>query len=443
MSVRKRYVVCGVSTRANGMFIRPMLDTFAAHCEVVGLLDADPGRFANCFKKFPALQGVPGYLPDQYEQMIRETKPDVVIVAGADHTHADYIVKSLEHNLDVISEKPMVTSGADCKRVLDAQANSTGKLYVTFNYRYSPIHSRIKELILENKIGRVTSIDLNWYLDTYHGASYFKRWNRKRSNSGGLSVHKSTHHIDLVNWWIDQTPVEAFAYGALHYFGPEGEQNPVKEDGRFCGTCKVKPSCQYFMRWSTRSKEIVPQDDHLTQLDVKPGSYTGYRADGCIFDSEIDIEDTYTATVKYDRGALLSYSVNFSLPYEGYRLAINGTKGRIETMEVMSSRAPYLEHEQTIDYFPLFGSKETIRVVPRPGGHGGGDPLLLEDLFLGPDPLRHYEILAGAEAGAKSVLTGEAIWKSVKSGRPVRIADLLNQLDTSYEQSEGRSVRSV
>ncbi|WP_275983495.1 Gfo/Idh/MocA family protein [Paenibacillus hamazuiensis] len=422
---KKRYVICGVSTRANGMFIRPMLETFSAHCEIVGLLDADPGRFENCFRKFPTLKGLPVYFPGQFGQMLRETEPDVVIVAGADYTHADYIVQALEHHLEVISEKPMVTSGIDCRRVLDAQASSRGKLYVAFNYRYSPIHTRIKELILEGRVGRVTSIDLNWYLDTYHGASYFKRWNRKRSHSGGLSVHKSTHHFDLVSWWIGQKPVEAFAYGALNYFGPGGELNPAKEDGRFCGTCRVKTDCEYFMRWSTRSKEIVPEDDHLTQIDVQPGSRTGYRADGCIFDSEIDIEDTYAAAVKYDRGALLSYSVNFSLPYEGYRLAINGTKGRIETQEVMTKRTSYSVPEQTIEYFPLFGGKETIHVVPRPGGHGGGDPLILEDLFLGPDPRRSYEILAGAEAGADSVLTGEAVWKSVQAGRPVRISDLL------------------
>ncbi|MCS7459791.1 Gfo/Idh/MocA family oxidoreductase [Paenibacillus doosanensis] len=422
---RKRYVICGVSTRANGMFIRSMLETFQPYCEIVGLLDADPGRFANCFRKFPALNGLPVYAPEQFERMIEETKPDVVIVAGADHTHAEYIVKGLEHHLDVISEKPMVTTSSDCRRVLEAQNGSRGTLYVAFNYRYAPIHTRIKELVLEGKVGKVTSVDLNWYLDTYHGASYFKRWNRKRQNSGGLSIHKSTHHIDLVNWWIDQKPLEAFAYGALHYFGPEGELNPAREDGRYCGTCQVKQRCQYFMRWSTRSKEVVPEDDHLTQLDVKPGAYTGYRADGCIFDSEIDIEDTYTAVVKYDKGAMLSYSVNFSLPYEGYRLAINGTKGRIETQEVLSKRAGYPVPEQTIDYYPLFGGKETIHVVPRPGGHGGGDPLLLEDLFLGADPLRTYPIMAGAEAGAYSVLTGEAIWKSAQTGQPVRITELL------------------
>src|SRR5690625_2589506 len=320
----------------------------------------------------------------------------------------------------------MAKTAEDSKKIMDDESNSGGKVIVTFNYRYSPIHTKIKELILDGKVGRITSIDLNWYIDTYHGASYFKRWNRTRENSGGLSIHKSTHHFDLVNWWIDQKPEEVFAYGALNYYDPDGELNPKKEDGRYCGTCHVKQDCTYFMRWSTRGKEVVPEDDHLTNIAANR-SFTNYRGDACIFDSEIDIEDTYVASIKYDQGVFLSYSVNFSTPYEGYRLAINGTKGRIETMEYHSpKRVPFPTPVQTIDYFPLFGSKETIHVVPRAGGHGGGDPVLLEDLFLGPDPNRNYEILSGAEDGAYSVCVGEAVWKSARDNHPIRIDDLLN-----------------
>ncbi|MDF2838113.1 MAG: oxidoreductase, partial [Paenibacillus sp.] len=252
---------------------------------------------------------------------------------------------------------------------------------------------------------------------------------RERELSGGLSIHKCTHHFDLVNWWIDQKPQEVFAYGALNYYGSEGEANPSRTDGRHCTTCEEREACDYYSRWNARSKHISVPDDHLGSLDAGKTTsfpYSGYRPDRCIFDSDIEIEDTYTATVKYDRGALLSYSVNFSLPYEGYRLAINGTKGRIETLEYhMPGRTPFPTPVQTIDYFPLFGSKETIHVVHREGGHGGGDPLLLEDLFMGESVRRPYRILSGAEDGAYSVATGEAVWRSVLEHRPVEIAEVL------------------
>ena len=48
-------------------------------------------------------------------------------------------------------------------------------------------------------IGNVVSVDFHWLLDTRHGADYFRRWHRNKRNSGGLLVHKATHHFDLVN----------------------------------------------------------------------------------------------------------------------------------------------------------------------------------------------------------------------------------------------------
>lgn len=424
----KRYVFCGLSNRSFGMFIEPMLEKFSNRSEIVGLLDIDPLRFDVVREKFPELGSVPTFSPNEIDQMINETKPDAIIVAGRDDTHVDYILKGLEYDLEVITEKPMVTNAHDAARIIEAEAKSKGKVVVTFNYRYAPPHRKIKELILEGKIGRVTSIDLNWYIDTYHGASYFKRWNRMREFSGGLSIHKSTHHIDLVNWWIDQKPVEAFAYGALNYYGPEGELNPSKTDGRYCETCEEKIQCDYYMRWTNRSEETSINDDHVKPSFNMGTKYTDYRQDACIFDKEINIEDTYVATVKYDKGALLSYSINFSTPYEGYRLAINGTKGRIETTEFHEpTRIPFpYPPQQTVDYFPLFGSKEIIHVVQNKGGHGGGDPLLLEDIFLGNDPRRNYEILAGAKAGGYSIAVGEALWRSTKENRSIKIDDLLD-----------------
>lgn len=427
--MKKRYAICGVSGRALGMFAKPILTLFAGSCELVGLLDRDPARFELYRSRYPEQAGIATYGEHEFDRMVDETKPDVIIVAGRDDTHARYLIAALRRDLDVITEKPMVTTGEDSRKVMEAEKASKGKVTVTFNYRYAPIHTKIKEIVMEGKLGRITSIDLNWYLDTHHGSSYFKRWNRDRSLSGGLSVHKSTHHFDLVNWWIDQKPVEVFAYGALNYYGADAEANPEKQDGRHCGTCTLTEDCSYYSRWNARSRRLSVPDDHLGSLEAGKSAafpYSDYRPDRCIFDSEIDIEDTYTATVKYNGGALLSYSVNFSLPYEGYRLAINGTKGRLESVEYhMPGRTPFPVPVQTIDYFPLFGSKETIHVVHREGGHGGGDPLLLEDLFMGEDKRRPYRILSGAADGAYSVATGEAVWRSVKEHRPVTIEEVL------------------
>ncbi|OJT56226.1 Gfo/Idh/MocA family protein [Bacillus licheniformis] len=419
----KKYAICGLSGRAFNMFIEPLVGKYGKENRIAALLDIDPLREEVCKERFPALRPVPFFEEKAFTEMLDKIKPDAIIVAGRDDTHVRYILGALRADIDVITEKPMVTTARDAAAVLKAEAESKGKVTVTFNYRYNPYHRKIKELILDGKLGTITSVDLNWYIDTYHGASYFKRWNRMRAFSGGLSVHKSTHHFDLVNWWLDQTPSEVFAYGSLYYYGPGGEMNPEKGENRYCGTCHVKKKCRYYMRWQAGD----PQDDHVKTNESQHLLYTDYRPDACIFDEEIDIEDTYAAVLKYGKGALLNYSVHFSAPYEGYRLAINGTKGRLETQEYHApARVPFEVPEQTIDYYPLFESKETIRVVRQPGGHGGGDPLLLEELFGGGDPLRNYDILAGAEAGAYSIAAGEALWRSIKEKKPIGISELLH-----------------
>ncbi|MEH7548540.1 MULTISPECIES: Gfo/Idh/MocA family protein [Bacillaceae] len=431
-----RIVVCGLSNRALGMFIQPVLTQFSQQNEIVGLLDPDERRMEVAKESFPSLSSIPAYHPNKFQQMIKETNANTVVVTSRDDTHIDYILQGLENDLTVITEKPMVTNANDAKRVMEAEERSNGKVIVAFNYRYNPFHRKIKEMILEGKIGRVTSVDLNWYIDTYHGASYFKRWNRDRNRSGGLSIHKSTHHFDLVNWWIDQKPEQVFAYGALNYYGKDGELNPSPTDHRYCSTCQEKQDCQYYMRWSNRRNNLAIKDDHIKSEGIEKSAhnYTNYRPDSCIFDHEIEIEDTYAVTVKYDKGAFLSYSVNFSLPYEGYRLAINGTKGRIETTEYHEpSRIPFPFPEQTIEYYPLFGSKEIIHVLQNDGGHGGGDPLLQEDFFMGVDPSRPYQILAGAEAGAYSIALGEGVWRSAMENRPFSIKELLKQTSDSSQ----------
>jgi predicted dehydrogenase len=432
--MKKRYAVCGISNRAIRMFIDSMYRRFGDTIELVALLDKDALRFDVCEASVDGCVDIPRYSETEFDKMVAEQKPDVVLVAGIDCTHVDYAVAALEKDLDVVIEKPMTTTAADAKAILDAEAKSKGTVTVTFNNRYIATHRKIKELILEGRVGKITSVDLNWYVATNHGASYFKRWNRLRKMSGGLSIHKCTHHFDLLNWWTGEEPLELFAYGGRNYFGADAPKNPAKVDGRHCKTCPDREQCAYEMRWKPRHRPVdaLTSDDAgldtLTSGDDTAYAYTGYSQDQCIFDSEIDIEDTYNVVIKYSNNISVSYSINYSAPFEGYSLAINGTEGRIESREYRApDNVPFEVPNQTIDVFPLFGKsgREVIDVIHGTGSHLGGDNLLQPDVFLGPDKDSPLSLQAGALAGALSVAMGEATWRSVKEHRPVTIKELL------------------
>jgi predicted dehydrogenase len=429
--MKKRYAVVGVSHRALTMFINPILGPYADVAELVAFVDlsADRMRDMNALKK----TAIPCYTPEQFDRMVAEAKPDVVIVATIDCTHHDYIIRALAHDLDVYCEKPLTTDAAKARAILAAEAKSKGRVTVTFNYRYEASSTQVRSIIQAGGVGKVVSLDLNWYLDTYHGSSYFMRWNRVRANSGGLNVHKATHHFDLLSWWIGQKPVEVFAYGALNFFGKNGPRNPRKVDGRVCPACPDRKACAYYMRWHRdewRGATADPQkqlEDHVAGLQASFSHYKNANARRCIYDSEIDIEDTYTALIKFDGGATATYSLNGSVPFEGFRLGINGLDGRLEyeSLDPRQGQPMPEPPRQDITLIKLFGERQTIRPVKLPGSHGGADPLLQDDLFRGRDPGEPVVRMAPLMDGVLSVLTGVALHTSMTEHRPVTIRELL------------------
>ena len=442
---KKRYAVCGISGRALGMFISSIINDFKDVAEVVGLLDIDTLRFEYAKERFPELKDVPCYLPAEFDKMLNETKPDALLVVCKDCHHVDYLLKGLENDLDVICEKPLCTNTEDVVKVIQAEKKSKGKVIATFNYRYAPIHRKLREMLIQKKVGRITHVDLNWYIDIRHGASYFNRWNRMRENSGSLSIHKASHHFDLVNWWIDGTPEIVHAFGALNHFGPNGVFNPSKKDGRRCLTCDEKANCPYVNRWVSRTnQQAAATETHMSELLGVERKYSHdlYVPDRCIFDSEINIHDTLIANVRYTNGVLLNYSANFSTPWEGYRLAINGTHGRIECEEwggVGHESFPMPgTGKRSLDYYPIFGSKETHWVQDGVGGHGGGDSVIKEDIFLGVDPNRSYKILADSHDALRSIAIGDAVWNSIKGEKIIDLRkeipeDIYGEIKADFE----------
>lgn len=423
VTVRK-IAVCGVSNRAIKLFIGPLAQRPHSPVRITALLDPDPLRFDVCKRRHPEHAHLPCYRDTEFKTMLDEVQPDVLYVSGIDSTHTGYILAGLEAGLDVVVEKPMVTTWTDCIRVLEAERNSTGKVHVAFNFRYAPLHRTIKNLLRENRIGKVLQVNMEYFLDPFHGASYFKRWHRQRANSGGLAVHKACHHFDLIGWWLEQAPKQVSAFGALNYYGPDSEHKPGHAvPGLHCSDCTARPSCRY----DQFHKKHLNAADKDGYTGVRNGQeYGTYRPDACIFDPAIDIEDTYVASVRFDGGAMLSYSLNFSAPFEGYRLSITGTKGRLETQVFLHTQRidASVPKGHTVQIFSLFGGMETIDVPVEHGGHLGGDAGLLRDLTTMHVCDDEDSILAGAREGAISVAVGDAINRSIVEQKIITIPSI-------------------
>lgn len=403
----KRYVLAGAGGRGYGMYAKAITERFQDCAELVGLFDVNEKRCRFVSENLPG--SIPCYT--DFDRMIAECRPDAVIVTTADRYHSDYIIRALDMGIDVISEKPMTIDAEKCRSVLEAERRNGRNIVVTFNCRFMPHMAKIKEILMEGAVGEILNVDFEWMLDTSHGADYFRRWHRKLENSGGLLVHKATHHFDIINWLIEQDPETVYANGSLNFYG--GNR---REHGERCSTCPQKAGCAYAFREA--------ENPTIKGLYFDCEDVDGYYRDRCIFDGEINIYDSMSLSVRYSKGALMTYSLVAHSPYEGWKLSISGTKGRLETCEFSSGT----ETDDPCFHIKVFnreGDAITYDMRKGNGMHGGGDDRMLQMLFRGgvPDTLHQY---AGSRDGSMSILIGISANESIRTGRPVSVRELVD-----------------
>ena len=218
---KKKYVLVGTGSRCS-MYLDALGKEFKEYGEILALCDSNHVRmnyWRDYMKETYGIGPLPTYHSSEFDRMIQEQKPDKVIVTSMDRTHHLYICRAMELGCDVVTEKPMTVDAEKCQQIIDTKKRTGRDIIVTFNYRYSPRNTRVKELLKDGIAGTITSVTFEWLLDTSHGADYFRRWHRNKNNNGGLLVHKSTHHFDLMNWWLDSAPKTVFAMGDLKFYG--------------------------------------------------------------------------------------------------------------------------------------------------------------------------------------------------------------------------------
>jgi predicted dehydrogenase len=430
MTERRRYAIVGTGSRAT-MYVDATTVTYRDTAELVGLCDLSQTRMDWHNRRLATTAGIaprPTYLADAFDRMVGDTRPDTIIVATVDSTHHQYIIRAMELGCDVITEKPMTTDAGRMRAIFDAIARTGRSLRVTFNYRYAPAYTVLRRLMMEGVVGRPLCVDFSWVLDTRHGADYFRRWHRERSSSGGLLVHKATHHFDLVNWWIDSYPRQVFALAGLRFYGRANAEarGEIYSYARYTGNEAAREDP--FALFLDRSAA-------LRGLYVDAEAETGYIRDRNVFGEPISIDDTMTVTARYRNGALLSYCLVAYAPWEGLRVAITGDRGRLE-MDIVENVTHLMQDSERataskgafqsarITVHPMFGAPRDVEVPSGEGGHGGADPVMLADLFSPAPPPDPYGRAASHVDGAASALVGFGANESIRSGQLVHLDDL-------------------
>ena len=259
-----------------------------------------------------------------------------------------------------------------------SSVDRTGRsLRVTFNYRYAPAYTQLRHLVMHGAVGRPLAVDFSWLLDTSHGADYFRRWHCEKQTAGGLLIHKATHHFDLVNWWIDSHPKQVFALGDLSFYGKDNAEARSEHYSYKRYTSEAKAKNDPFALF-------LDEKEVFRGLYLEAEAETSYLRDRNVFGEPVTIEDTMAVTARYRNGVQWSYCLIAYSPWEGLRVAITGTKGRVE-LDVMenanyllgdtaASASTMVFKQTTLRTFPMFGQPYLVEIPPIAGG-GGGFPM--------------------------------------------------------------------
>jgi len=445
---KKRHAFVGTGGRALS-FIDPLVRTYGGQNELVAICDLSPARMAyynELLVRDMGYHAVPAYTADRFDEMLREQQPDEVFVCTKDAAHHEFIVRALDAGCDVITEKPMTTDADKCRAILEAVKATGKRVRVAFNYRWAPFRTKVKELIANGVVGKIHSVNLEYLLDTNHGADYFRRWHAQIENSGTLLVHKSTHHFDLVNWWLDAIPQQVFAYGDLVFYGRDnairrGDENLTRYP-RYTGVPEAKddPFCL-----------DLTESESFRKLYLAGEADSGYVRDQNVFRDGITIPDQMSLNVRYRTGQLLTYSLVCYSPREGMRVTFNGDRGRIEYHEFIGTHMnravspknwkiedkPGAEAEgEWIRVFPHFNSSYVVPMPEIRAAHGGADAILNAHFYgaeQGPDV---WGRTAGHEQGAASISIGIAAVQSIQSNLPVNISDVVTLKPQATRLSE-------
>jgi predicted dehydrogenase len=173
---KKKYVQVGTGGRAR-MYYEAISTAYKDHAEIAGFCDVSQTRMNYANKLLVETYKVPAaktYHYTQFDTMLDEIKPDCVIVTSVDRTHHEYIIRSMEKGCDVITEKPMTIDERKAQAIIDCQKQTGKQLRVTFNYRYAPHNTKIREILMDGTIGEIYSVHFEWLLNIEHGADYFR-----------------------------------------------------------------------------------------------------------------------------------------------------------------------------------------------------------------------------------------------------------------------------
>lgn len=344
-----------------------------ADIRVVAVCDPHPDSVAAARKDY----GEDLRVYERHEELVTDPGVDWVAVGSWNSQHREHAVAALRAGKHVFCEKPLATNLEDCLAIRDAVRDSGSLFSFGLVLRYSPFYRKIHELLRSGAIGNLVSFEFNETINFFHGCYIMGGWRRLREHAGTHLLEKCCHDMDIALWLTDSLPVRVASFGGLNFFRPENVGHTRRDE---------------------QGREVHTTWNHVDLVNP--------------FTAEKDIVDNQVVILEYANGVRASFHANCSSSIPERRICLIGTEGALRA-DALSG----IIEVQRISSNPEMQRFDTNVAGGHPGGHAGGDEVLVESLHnsmrTGAAPL------VGVEEGIKSAVVCFAIDEAMDTGKVV------------------------
>ncbi|MEU6969978.1 Gfo/Idh/MocA family oxidoreductase [Kitasatospora aureofaciens] len=345
----------------------------------------------------------PEYRFDDWRQLLARPRiADVAVVAVPDSDHLAAAIGLADLGYQLLLEKPMATTEADCEKIADAARRNGTALAICHVMRYTPYTAKLGQLLQEGAIGDIVSLQHLEPIGHYHFAHSFVRGNwRREDDSSPLLLAKSCHDIDWISHIVGRPVARVSSFGSLTHFRPEAAPEGATDR---CITCPLRDTCAYSATTLYRdglrnggTKQYftrVMTAGELTEEAVTTALTTGPYG-RCVYHSDNDVPDHQVVNLEFDGGVTASFTLTAFTPLENRHTKIFGTRGQLtgdgRHLEVYDFRTETRTvHDTSVD-----GSSAAE-------GHAGGDEALINAYLDALHGGRPELIVSGIDASLAS-----------------------------------------